>query len=101
MTVTVLTDDNFGEETTGVHDYVVDFHATWCAPCKTFKPIYEEAATATTETKFFSVDVDSNPDLVEKFEIKAMPTLVHVKDERITKKTGAMGRSTFDEFLKE
>lgn len=99
MSVTILTDNDFHTLTDGVNEFVIDFHATWCAPCKAFKPIYESASDDYESVRFFSVDVDENPELVKRYEIRAMPTLVYVKGDDLTKKTGAMSRAAFDAFL--
>ena len=101
MTVTVLTDQNYEEQfsATKTTKYVIDFHAKWCAPCKTFAPVYEAASNEVEDVSFFSVDVDENPKLVTDFEIRSMPTLVVVTPDDIRKKSGAMSRAAFDEFL--
>lgn len=99
MAVEVLTDDTYEDQFSKANGrIVIDFHAAWCQPCKTFKPVYE-AASEDYEDTFFSVDVDANPKLVSDFEIRSMPTLVVVTPEGIKRKSGAMSRAAFDEFL--
>ena len=59
---------------------ILDFSAEWCAPCKRLAPILEELALQWEgKAKFFSVDADSNSELVSLFRIMSLPTLVIVK----------------------
>jgi thioredoxin 1 len=69
---------------------LVDFFATWCGPCKMLAPTLDKIAAETTNTlKTVKVDVDKSPDLVEKYEIKSMPTLVLIRNgEVISRKIG-------------
>ena len=54
-----------------------DFWATWCPPCKELKPTIE-ALDKEYEGKIEirSINVDKNKELAQKFEVKAIPTLV-------------------------
>lgn len=59
---------------------VIDFFATWCGPCKRIAPAFEKLAESITSIQFFKVDVDESPELVNQFDISAMPTFVFLKD---------------------
>lgn len=66
---------------------VIDFFATWCGPCKRIAPIFEDLADKYyPQILFFKVDVDESPDLVNDFDVSAMPTFVFLKDGKIVKK---------------
>jgi len=59
---------------------VVDFWATWCGPCRVIAPILEEIAEEQAEAvQIVKVDVDSNPELSNRFEIRNIPTLLFFK----------------------
>lgn len=79
---------------------VVDFYATWCGPCKAMNPILENVDTETGGGKIFKVNVDENRDLVEKFEIRSVPTFIFyengVEKER---KTGMIAKNYLIESL--
>lgn len=56
--------------------FVVDFSATWCGPCKMFKPTFEAvAAEMDGKVDFYSVDVDRCPQFSAAMRIQAVPTI--------------------------
>ena len=59
---------------------VIDFFATWCGPCKRIAPTYEKLAEAFPNIAFLKVDVDESGELVNMFNISAMPTFVFLKN---------------------
>ena len=76
MTVTQLTQNNI-EETINNNDIVViDFWATWCGPCQTFKPIFEEASERHPDATFASCNTEEQAELAAMFQIRSIPTLV-------------------------
>lgn len=55
----------------------VDFGATWCGPCKEFKPVFEDVANRYADrAQFYAVDIDQCADLAAKLNIEAVPTLM-------------------------
>ena len=51
----------------GATGTVVDFHATWCGPCKAVAPAYSQLAEETGDALcFFKVDVDKCPETAAK-----------------------------------
>ncbi len=65
---------------------VIDFFATWCGPCKRIAPTFEKLADSLTSIQFFKVDVDESPELVNEFDVNAMPTFVFLKDGQVVKR---------------
>ncbi|MEK6439579.1 thioredoxin [Pseudonocardia sp. T1-2H] len=70
---------------------VVDLWATWCGPCRMVSPALEQLATERAgEIKLVKVDVDSAPKLSQRFEVRAVPTLMVLRDgEVIARQPGA------------
>ena len=50
------------------------FSATWCGPCKTFKPIMNEVAGEGHSVQF--IDIDQQQDLTAKYNVRSVPTTV-------------------------
>jgi thioredoxin 2 len=60
---------------------LVDLWATWCGPCRMVSPALERIATARAgELKLVKVDVDAAPRLSQRFEVRAVPTLMVLRD---------------------
>ena len=67
---------------------VVDFLADWCGPCKMMSPIMDELASKYRKTvKFVKINIDDNSDLIAKYEIKSIPTLLLFKKGMIVYRT--------------
>ncbi|XP_057335289.1 thioredoxin-2 [Microplitis mediator] len=58
---------------------VVDFHATWCGPCKVIGPKFEELATIHEDVIFVKVDVDECEEIATVYEVSSMPTFKFFK----------------------
>ena len=63
---------------------VVDFWATWCAPCLQLAPILDKL-TAEFAGKFIlaKIDTDKQPDLAAAFGVQSIPLVVIVKNGQI------------------
>jgi thioredoxin len=73
-----VTDQNFETTVTGSTQLVlVDFWATWCAPCKMLRPVVEELATEYEgRVVVAELDVDANPVTASKFSVLSIPSLI-------------------------
>jgi thioredoxin len=77
----VITDANYEEMANKGQLLVVDFWAQWCGPCRSIAPIVEELATEFEGKAIIGkVDVDDNPDIVSKFGIRNIPTIIFIKN---------------------
>ena len=79
-----VTDQTFDQEVTRAGTPVlVDFFATWCAPCKAIAPVLDEISRDLAgKLKVVKVDIDAAEELASSFAITAVPTLVLMKGGR-------------------
>jgi thioredoxin 1 len=69
---------------------VVDFTASWCGPCKSIAPFFEELAAKYPEIEFVKIDVDELEDVAGECGISAMPTFqVYSNGVKVSEMTGA------------
>ena len=80
---------------------ILYFTADWCNPCKQTKPIVEELNREQIMAKFFIIDVDSEIEMAQDFEIKSVPTFVVIKNNKeIHRVTGAQTRQQLEELIR-
>lgn len=75
-----LTDSTFDKEIKSGYA-LVDFWATWCAPCLALAPAIDEIAeTYDGKVKVCKVDVDNNQEPAARYGIRGIPTVILFKD---------------------
>ena len=97
-----LTDSNFQEkvmDTQGVA--VVDFWAEWCGPCRMIGPHIEEMSKEYDGRALIAkVNVDSNPEISYKYNVRSIPTVLYLKDGQIVdKQVGATRKKVLSDKL--
>ena len=92
MSVINVTKDSFKSEVTSSDRTVlIDFWASWCGPCRMVSPIVDEIANERSDIKVCKVNVDEQPELASAFGVMSIPTLVVMKDGKVTNQAvGAM-----------
>lgn len=60
---------------------LVDFHATWCGPCKMLSPIIQRVAKKVGDSvRVVKIDVDKNQSLANTLSVRGVPTIILYKD---------------------
>lgn len=97
-----LTSDNFDSvvESTNL-PVLVDFYADWCGPCKMMAPVIDSLATEFEgKASIGKCNVDSAPDIAERYQIMSIPTLLFFKNGAVEKKiVGAVSKTELEQVL--
>lgn len=65
---------------------VVDFYASWCAPCKAISPILSKLSEEYEgKVKFVKIDTDENSDLASEYGVRSLPTLLFFSVDELKK----------------
>lgn len=80
---------------------LIDFFAPGCAPCKTMEPVIKSVAEyADKSVKVCRVNVETEKELVQKFGIMSIPTLVVMKNGEIKNRSiGVTGKKAVMDML--
>lgn len=76
---------------------LVDFYADWCSPCKQIPVILKEVKDTLKESvRIIKVNVDKNPIIATKYQIRSLPTIIVFKNGEA--KWTALGIRTAEEI---
>ncbi len=80
---------------------LVDFKADWCGPCKTMIPILKEVKHQLKDSVvILKIDVDKNPAVAAKYQIRGVPTLMIFKESKqVWKQTGVIQANQLIEII--
>lgn len=100
MPVANLTGDTFDQALQENEMVIIDFWAPWCAPCKTFAPVFEAASEKYTGVYFAKVNSEEEQALSSSFGIRSIPTLVVIREQIILySKPGAVPAYSLEGLL--
>ena len=80
---------------------LVDFWATWCAPCRAIAPAVEDLAKQYEgKVKFTKMNIDDNQDTPQQYGIRSIPTLLVFKGGKVVGQiVGAVPKGRIEEAL--
>ena len=98
-----VNDANFkGEVLESPTPVLVDFWATWCAPCKQMSEIIDNVAPAYKDkVKVVKLNVDEGTNIAAQYGITAVPTLILFKGGKEVKRmVGVVSKQKLEDGLK-
>ena len=101
-TIAQISDASFEEDVLKARRPVlIDFWAEWCGPCKAIAPMLGElAAEYRDKVTIVKLNVDENPKISQRFNVRSIPTLILFKNGQVEgQKVGAPRKSDLVAFL--
>lgn len=100
MAVVELTKDNFEPTINNNAFVIVDFWAPWCAPCRSFAPVYHQVSEEHPEIVFAKINTEDEQEIAGHFQIRSIPTLMIFRDQIIIySQAGALPQSAFKQLV--
>ncbi len=80
---------------------IVDFWAPWCAPCRSFAPMFEAAAAHRhPDVLFAKVDTEAEPAVAARFNIRSIPTLMVFRENVVVfAQAGALPAAALEQVV--
>lgn len=102
MGTTELTDATFAEVVADNDIVLVDWWASWCGPCRSFAPVYEQVAEQHPDIVFGKVDTEANPALASSAGIRSIPTLMVFREQLLLfSQAGALPAAALEDLVRQ
>jgi thioredoxin 1 len=99
MAIVQVTAGNF-EATIERGIVLLDWWAAWCGPCRMFAPVFEAASARHPDVVFGKVDTEREEGLAAAFDIRAIPTLMVLRDGvLLASQPGVLPAAAIDELI--
>lgn len=101
MSIVELTQEDFqGAVQQMDQPLIIDFWAPWCGPCRSFAPVFEEAAAQHPDVIFAKVNTEEQQELATALRIRSIPTLMVFRENVLLfSQAGALSASQLQELL--
>lgn len=97
-----ITSDNFKEVVERDGIVLIDWWASWCGPCRTFAPTYENVARKHPDITFGKIDTEAQQELAAAFDIRSIPTLMILRDKVLLfSQPGALPEAALEDLVRQ
>lgn len=102
MAIIHVSKDNFKDTLESNELVVLDFWASWCAPCRMLGEVLEDLSVDHPELIIGKVNVDEEGELAQAFSIRSIPQIFICKNGKVVKNiSGYVGANVILEAVKE
>jgi thioredoxin 1 len=95
-----ITKETFNDTINNNDIVLVDWWASWCGPCRSFAPVFEEASGRHADIVFGKIDTEAQPELAALARITSIPTIMAFREGvLIFSQAGALPGPTLEELI--
>ena len=95
-----ITKETFNDTINNNDIVLVDWWASWCGPCRSFAPVFQEASEHHTDIVFGKVDTEAQPELSAMARITSIPTIMAFREGiLIFSQPGALPSASLEELI--
>jgi thioredoxin 1 len=95
-----ITKESFNDTINNNQIVLVDWWASWCGPCRSFAPVFEEASGRHADIVFGKIDTEAQPELAAMARISSIPTIMAFREGvLIFSQPGALPGPTLEELI--
>ena len=94
--------DNFKGVVSKEGIVLLDWWATWCGPCRSFAPIFEQASEQHPDILFGKIDTDKEKELAGAFAVRSIPTVMAFRDGiMLFERAGALPAAELEDLIRQ